>query len=93
MVVRLPPLVDRHPVGGPADGRQDRESQHRLQGMARWGMLTARVMDHRDIGKHLGDRLGRCPLAYAVPIGYSVENRTQVYILHQWEQLLLMRLP
>ena len=51
-------LCELHPVLGIADGRQDRHGDNRLKRVEQRGMLAARVMDNRKIGKHLVDGVG-----------------------------------
>ena len=57
-VVCMAPLFDLYPIVGTADGRENRDGDNRLQRVERRGMLPARVMDNRKIGRHLVDGVG-----------------------------------
>ena len=71
-VVRISPLFDLPLVVGTAAGCQDRDGDNRLQRVERRGMLAARVMANRDIGKHLVDGVGGFHSSHAIETGTQV---------------------
>jgi len=56
-------------------------------------MLAARILDHGEIRKHLVDGVGRFHQELPAEVVTWVDKQTQAYMIHQWTQDLLMRLP
>ena len=54
----LPPMGYCYPILGAANGREDGDGEHRLQGVPRGGVLTTWVMDNREKSQNLLDPSG-----------------------------------
>jgi hypothetical protein len=64
----VPPMGYFYPILGSANGREDRDSEDRLQGVPRGGVLTTWIMDNREKSQELLDPSG---------VGHSAILRSQ----------------